>query len=155
MMGTGLFPFGTYAFPLIAGILLVAIFIEFGFKWSMLVYAVVSIMSIFFVADKEASLFFALLFGYYPIVKSYIERLHKKFLQYIIKFAIFNASAVGVYYLMLFVFGLPKDAFVVFGVNIPLIFLAVGNLAFLIYDRCINVIVSIYLTKYRRILFRV
>jgi MFS family permease len=154
MLCTGIFPFGTYAFPLIAGVLLISIFIEFGFKWSILVYVVVSIMSLFFVSDKEAALFFTLLFGYYPIVKSYIERLSKRVIQYIIKFGIFNASAVSVYFLMLFVFNLPKDAFEVFGVNLPLVFLIVGNFAFIIYDKCINVLVAQYLSKYRKILFK-
>ena len=146
MMFTGIFPFGTYAFPVISGIFLISIFLEFGFGWSMLVYAVISIMSILFVSDKEAALFFTLFFGYYPIVKSYIERLKSKVVQYIIKFAIFNAACVSVYFLMLFVFS--------FGVNIPLIFLLAGNLIFILYDFAIKVAVAQYIDKYRKIFFK-
>ena len=154
MMLTGVFPFGTYAFPVIAGVMLIAIYLEFGFKWSMLVYGVISIMSVLFVADKEAALFFLLLFGYYPVVKSYIERLKSKITQYIIKLSIFNAAAVSVYFLLLLVFGMPADSFELFGVNIPLVFLIVGNFVFLIYDFAINVFVAQYLQKYRKILFK-
>ncbi|MGN0476962.1 MAG: hypothetical protein ACI4HM_06445 [Ruminococcus sp.] len=154
MMLTGVFPFGTYAFPVIAGVMLIVIYLEFGFRWSMLVYGVISIMSVLFVSDKEAALFFLLLFGYYPVVKSFIERLKSKILQYIIKLAIFNAAAVSVYFLMLFVFSMPADSFELFGVNIPLVFLIVGNFVFLIYDLAINVVVAQYLQKYRKIFFK-
>ena len=154
MMLTGVFPFGTYAFPVIAGVMLIVIYLEFGFKWSMLVYGVISIMSVLFVSDKEAALFFLLLFGYYPVVKSFIERIKSKIVQYIIKLAIFNAAAVSVYFLMLFVFGMPADSFELFGVNIPLIFLIVGNFVFLIYDLAINVVVAQYLQKYRKFFFK-
>ena len=74
--------------------------------------------------------------------------------QYIIKFAIFNAACVSVYFLMLFVFSLPKDAFEVFGVNIPLIFLLAGNLIFILYDFAIKVAVAQYIDKYRKIFFK-
>lgn len=154
MMLTGVFPFGTYAFPVIAGVMLIVIYLEFGFRWSMLVYGVISIMSVLFVSDKEAALFFLLLFGYYPVVKSFIERIKSKIVQYIIKLAIFNAAAASVYFLMLFVFGMPADSFELFGVNIPLIFLIVGNFVFLIYDLAINVVVAQYLQKYRKFFFK-
>lgn len=154
MMLTGVFPFGTYAFPVIAGVMLIVIYLEFGFRWSMLVYGVISIMSVLFVSDKEAALFFLLLFGYYPVVKSFIERIKSKIVQYIIKLAIFNAAAASVYFLMLFVFGMPVDSFELFGVNIPLIFLIVGNFVFLIYDLAINVVVAQYLQKYRKFFFK-
>lgn len=154
MMLTGVFPFGTYAFPVIAGVMLIVIYLEFGFRWSMFVYGVISIMSVLFVSDKEAALFFLLLFGYYPVVKSFIERIKSKIVQYIIKLAIFNAAAVSVYFLMLFVFGMPVDSFELFGVNIPLIFLIVGNFVFLIYDLAINVVVAQYLQKYRKFFFK-
>ena len=154
MMLTGVFPFGTYAFPVIAGVMLIVIYLEFGFRWSMFVYGVISIMSVLFVSDKEAALFFLLLFGYYPVVKSFIERIKSKIVQYIIKLAIFNAAAVSVYFLMLFVFGMPVDSFEFFGVNIPLVFLIVGNFVFLIYDLAINVVVAQYLQKYRKFFFK-
>ena len=154
MMLTGVFPFGTYAFPVIAGVMLIVIYLEFGFRWSMLVYGVISIMSVLFVSDKEAALFFLLLFGYYPVVKSFIERIKSKIVQYIIKLAIFNTAAVSVYFLMLFIFGMPADSFELFGVNIPLIFLIVGNFVFLIYDLAINVVVAQYLQKYRKFFFK-
>ena len=154
MMLTNIFPFGTYAFPVISGILLIPLFIEFGFKWSVLVYVVISALSVLFVLDKEAALFFVLLFGYYPVIKSYIERLKLKIFQYLIKLAIFNAMAVAIYFLLLFVFGLPKDAFVLFGVNLPLVFLLVGNIFFVIYDYAVNILVFQYVNKYSKILFK-
>lgn len=154
MMCTGLMPIGTYAFPVFAGVLLIAVSVEFGTAWAMLVYVVISVLSMLFVADKEAALFFTLLFGYYPVLQMYIGKIKYKIVRLIIKLAIFNAAAVSIYFLMLFVFGLPADAFVLFGVNIPLVFLLIGNIAFLLYDYCIPMLINMYLTKYRSMIFR-
>ena len=46
MMLTNIFPFGTYAFPVIAGIMLISVFLEFGLRWTGLIYVVISVMSI-------------------------------------------------------------------------------------------------------------
>ncbi len=154
MLLTGIFPFGTYAFPIISGVLLISVFLEFGLGWSMLAYAAISILSLFFVADKEAALFFILLFGYYPVVKSYIEKIKSKIVQYIIKFGIFNVAAVSVYFLMLFIFNMDSDAFTIFGVNIPLVFLLAGNFVFLIYDFAVTSAAVQYIKKYRKIFFK-
>ena len=73
MLITSLIPVGTYALPCFAGALLIAIVIEYGAKWALGVYAVVSVLSFFVAGDKEAVLYFAMLFGYYPVLKAFIE----------------------------------------------------------------------------------
>ena len=52
MMVAGLFRFGTYALPCFAGILTVAIVIEYGCKWAFGVYAVAAALSFFLSGDK-------------------------------------------------------------------------------------------------------
>lgn len=151
---SGIFPYGTYALPLAAGVLLIPIFLEFGVKWSFLVYLSVSLLSLITVADKEAVVLYILLFGYYPFLKAYIERLKNKFLKYLLKLIVFNISAVSAYYIMLFVFNMSSEEFRLFGVDLPLVFLAVGNLIFLVYDRCLSICVALYFKKYRAVLWR-
>ena len=59
MLLTNLIPVGTYALPCIAGILLTAVVVEFGWKWALAAFAAVSLLSVFFAGDKEAVAYFA------------------------------------------------------------------------------------------------
>ena len=98
MFATGLIPVGTYAFPCFAGMLLVAVVIEFGARWALAAFAAVSLLSFFLSGDKEAVVYFIAFFGFYPILKSAIERLKSKVLQYVIKYAVFTACIVAAFF---------------------------------------------------------
>lgn len=69
MLMTGLFPFATYALPAVAGLLMVAVVVECGVKWAVMVYVAVSLLAIFITPDREAMLMFVFFFGHYPIIK--------------------------------------------------------------------------------------
>ena len=97
MFLTGLIPIGTYALPAIAGVLLIVAVIEIGAKWAWMIYAAVAVLSLLFAADKEAALLFVLFFGYYPVLKSFLERISNKVLSWISKFAVFNVAVVYVF----------------------------------------------------------
>ena len=138
MLITSLIPVGTYALPCFAGVLLIAIVIEYGAKWALGVYAVVSVLSFFVAGDKEAVLYFAMLFGYYPVLKAFIEgKLKSKLVQYVLKFALFNAAAVGSFFIA------------------TKLFLAFGNLFFLLYDFALTTFVMFYVRKIREKLLHI
>ncbi|MFQ9846006.1 MAG: hypothetical protein ACLRXC_03500 [[Clostridium] leptum] len=99
MFLTGLIPIGTYALPAIAGVLLIVAVIEIGAKWAWMIYAAVAVLSLLFAADKEAALLFVLFFGYYPVLKSFLERISNKVLSWISKFAVFNVAVVACFFL--------------------------------------------------------
>lgn len=154
MMVTGLIRVGTYAIPCFAGMLTIAIVIEYRCKWAFAVYAVTAILGFFLSGDKEAVVMFIAFFGYYPILKNILEsRIRNKILLYLIKFAVFNAAAVGSFFVMMFVFSMPADEFTLFGVYIPYVFLIIGNVFFLLYDLAINVYVKFYVQRLRNALF--
>ena len=81
MLMTGFFPFLTYAAPAAAGFLLIAVIVDCGYRWAMLVYLVVALLSIFVVPDKQAAMIFVFL-GYYPVLKDYLDH-HMKSLSLI------------------------------------------------------------------------
>ena len=56
MLLTSVIPFGTFAFPAFAGMLLISIVIELGNSWAFLVYFTVSTLSLLLLTDKEAAL---------------------------------------------------------------------------------------------------
>lgn len=97
MFLTGVIPFLTFALPALAGALLILIVMEIGSKWALCVYAAVSILSLLVVADKEAAMMYAAFFGYYPVIKSFLESKLPRVFEWIVKFLIFNAAMVLAY----------------------------------------------------------
>ena len=150
MLLTGFVPFGTYAFPALAGILLTVIVIEFGVGHALAVFAVTALLSFFIAADKEAALFYAAFLGYYPVIKSLIERIRIKPVQYAVKLALFNAAAVGEFFIAAAVFSVPAGSYTVFGVYIPWAFLLMGNIVFILYDVCVTRLITLYLLKWHK-----
>ena len=148
MFLTSIVPFGTYALPTLAGILLVIVVIEIGYPFALSVFAATALLSMLIVTDKEAALLYTAFFGYYPVIKALIERIRSRAVQYIVKYALFNACMIAVFYLAIWVFSVPTDSFVVFGVYLPWAFLLAGNVFFLLYDICITRIVTLYLFKW-------
>ena len=147
MFLTGLIPIGTYALPAIAGVLLIVAVIEIGAKWAWMIYAAVAVLSLLFAADKEAALLFVLFFGYYPVLKSFLERISNKVLSWISKFAVFNVAVVACFFLAVNFLQLPEDSFTVFGFYLPWVFLIPGNAVFLIYDIALSGLVATYVEK--------
>lgn len=99
MFLTALLPMATFALPALAGLLMIMIVIEMGARWAWPTFAVVAILSVFFVPDKQAALLYVIFFGYYPILKALIERLKNKIVQWVLKYAVFNAAIVSAYLL--------------------------------------------------------
>lgn len=152
MLLTSIVPFGTFAFPAFAGMLLVCVVVELGFSWAFVVYSVVSALSLLFLTDKEAALYYVIFLGFYPIVKGMIEKIRSKIVQYVIKYALFNICIVSAFYISIFVLSIPKESFTVFDVYLPWFFLVAGNVVFLFYDYCVSRIVTLYLLKIRSII---
>lgn len=151
MFLTGIFPFAEYTFPAIAGTILVLGVIEIDFKSSIIMYIAVSLLSIMITPNKEAVLIFIFFLGYYPIIKSKLERIKNIYLEYLSKLLIFNLSIAILYYLIINIFKLNQviESFgnvSKFGI-IGLVVLA--NIFFVIYDICITRLIQIYINFIR------
>lgn len=154
MLLTSLVPVGTYAFPCFAGIFIAAVVIEYGWKWGLGVYAVVAVLSLFLAGDKEAVLYFIALFGYYPILKAVFEKhIKNKIILYVLKFAVFNNAAIASFFAAAFLLSISPEEYTLFGVYMPLAFLAFGNVFFLIYDFAVTVFVGQYVVRLRNKFF--
>lgn len=151
MFMTGLIPFATYALPAMAGIVLIAVVIENGVRTSVLVYLAVSILSVFIVPDREAAVMFIFFFGYYPIIKSKLERIKPRLLEYLVKLSIFNFMIVLSYMLIIYVMGMPDilSELGEFGKYSAYILLGLGNVVFLIYDFALTNIIALYVNWFR------
>ena len=141
MFLTGVIPFLTFALPALAGALLIL---------ALCVYAAVSILSLLVVADKEAAMMYAAFFGYYPVIKSFLESKLPRVFEWIVKFLIFNAAMVLAYLVIIFVFGMPLDEMEEFGRYAVPILLGMGNVVFFVYDIALTRVIGAYLHRWRK-----
>ena len=147
VMCGNIFQAASQAMPAIAGVIGVIIVIEIGVKWAFAAYFVSAALT-FILGINEAGMLFALFFGYYPIIKSIIEKIRVRVIEYIVKFALFNAAMIASYAILIAVFSL-----VALGFDTMLfawITLAIGNIFFILYDICISRIAALYCVKYRK-----
>ena len=98
MLMGGLVPVATYAVPMLCALVLLPVLLEFGKKAAWLTWAATAALGLMLGLDKEAS-FFYLFMGYYPIVKSFAERLKKPLWAWIVKEAVFIAALTAVWFL--------------------------------------------------------
>lgn len=144
---TGIVPESEIALPTIAGLLLIPVVIEAGPRWAFLIFASVSLLSFFFCPSKLAAVYYILFFGYYPVVKRYIEMLPGKPLRWILKYALFDASMAAAIGLTILIGGMPKE----FNSTWYIVFLiAVFNITFLVYDFALTRMIVLYVYKIRK-----
>ncbi|MBQ8210346.1 MAG: hypothetical protein IJZ35_07185 [Clostridia bacterium] len=150
MLLTAVIPYLTYALPAIAGAMLVLMVIEINKKWAFCAYAAISILSFLILPDKEAAMMYVAFFGYYPVLKPFLEsKIFNNKLCWFVKAVIFNIAVVIAYLVIVNVFGIPieemeKGVFAVIGL------LALGNVMFVLYDICITRLVTLYLNKWQK-----
>ena len=119
---------------MLASFLLIPVLEDYGKKYALLLYAVVSLLSLFLVPDKELVLFYVLVLGYYPV------------LRWMAKFGCFNAAVVVMYALLIVVLAPPElvQEFAAEGTPMLLALLALGNLSFWLCDRALTAITPLY-----------
>jgi hypothetical protein len=138
------FPSLTYAIPAIAGLFFVILVIEINYKWAFLAYAATSVL-VALVAEPSAKLMFIAFFGFYPILKGLIEKIGKIFVEYIIKFAVFNIAIISIFSLLIFIFNMPIEEMGDYGRYTIQILLGLGNITFLLYDFTISRLIMAYM----------
>lgn len=155
MFSTGIVATLTYAIPAIAGGLLIAIVIEIGPKFASAVYVAVSVLSLLIVADKEAAVMYTAFFGYYPILKGFIEKKLNITMSWIVKHIIFNIAIISAYFVVSKVFMISFDDIDFLGEFALPILLLVCNIVFAFYDIALTRIISAYIYNWRKYIKRV
>ena len=150
MLMTAVIPFMSYALPLVAGALLILMVIEVSKSWAFIVYASVSLLAIFVVPDKEAATFYVAFFGYYPIIKSMLEKHLPTVAEWLVKLVIFNAATVAGYLFTVHVLGIPFDDMGEWGKYGVIFLLALANVVFIMYDILLTKLITLYMIKFRK-----
>lgn len=150
MLLTGVFPMAEFTLPAIAGILLMPVVVECGIKWAFLCYGAISLLSLFLCPAKDAAVFFILILGCYPILKSPLESIQHKALEIFLKYLFFNGTALLGTALMIWLFNMEDYTALLSespAALAALLFLI--NAAFFIYDRALTRLISSYINWFR------
>lgn len=154
MLLAGFFGVLTYAAPMIAGGVLIVPVKEYGCKTALTMFAAVSLLGLILIPDKELALFYLLLFGHYPMLQPFVNRIDAKPLRVAVKAVIFNGCSVLAVWLAQVIFSIPMfdgdklSWFILVG------FFAVANVCFALYDRALLQFYTIYDVKLRVLLHK-
>lgn len=129
---------GIYAAPVLAGMLIVPYGEKYGRKYQLIVYAIISILSVLFVPGIEQNLMFVCFFGWYPMVREKLQK-YPKLLRAVLKFLAFNAVVIGIEALIMF--GFAKE---LMGSTLVWVLILLGNITFAVYDFAITRIEKVF-----------
>lgn len=135
-----------YIMPMLAGVLMLIVKKTFGTSAAWITYASTSVLSFILVSDRECMLMYVMFFGFYPIIKSELEKIRSKGLVIVLKLLIFNVLMAAVQLVLIYIFMIPfgdSESAVIF----TLLFIVLLNLLFVTYNLLLNKIFLIYQKK--------
>jgi len=134
-------PTGRYGLVAFSSIFVAGAVCEAGIASGVYVFIICSALGMLLLPDKSAPVLYILFFGYYPVLKSLIERVRRAYLQWILKLLVFNAAFIALWLIAgTLVFGS--------GDYPPWIFpiLATGlNLVFVLFDYGFSKVIRFYI----------
>ena len=151
MLAGGLIPIATYCVPLIAGLFLLPVLLEFGPKTAWTMFAATSLVCLLTGIDKEAAFFYVFL-GSYPIVKWNLDKVFKKqIIRVMVKLLLFTVSITVMYVLMGLLLNVTAviAEFQEMGTVLTIIFVIFFDLCMLMYDRLLLPLVILYAKRLR------
>ncbi|MCL1859747.1 MAG: hypothetical protein FWF92_11020 [Oscillospiraceae bacterium] len=144
----------------IAGFVIVIAVIELGGHYPVMMYFVISILSVLVLPNKYPALFFIFFGGFYPIFKASIERFHFV-IAWAVKFSMFNIFLAFLILVINFLIkinfmpsfeSLENDSLYKIFENFKIIVFIVANFVFLLYDIAMTRIINLYLIKIRKLI---
>ena len=146
MLLGAVFPIAMFIAPAMASFLIATVCVECGKTMALTAYGAVSLLSLLFVPDKEVALTFVFLLGYYPLAKPYFERISPALLRAVCKLLLCNGGILAMYGLVLLLVpaGSISQELRTTAWIVSLSTLAMGNVAFLLYDRAIHNLLQVY-----------
>ena len=128
----------------IVSLLVVVIVIEMGYKYAWFAYLATSVLSLLLLPQKSPAIFYTCFMGFYPIIKSHIERLNSSVLRWIIKLITGNLALVAMFVLLsLFVPDEFESGIILVATYI------LGIVAFVMYDVALTKLITAYFVKFR------
>ena len=124
---------------------LIPVLREYGRRWALLVWTVTALLCLMLCTDKEAA-FFYLFLGYYPVLKTLLERVKPRGLALLCKLLFFAVSIGGMYALIALVFQLDVglEELEELGRWAGIVFYVLLTATMLIYDSALKSLAILY-----------
>ena len=119
--------------------------IELRGAWPWLMWGVTSAVSLLLLPAKSPAVLYLLLAGYYPMIKSLLEKCHIV-LSWVLKILIFNVAMTLTILACMKLLGMSGDFE---GIVLPL-FYVIGNPAFVLFDVAATRLITAYLRVWRQ-----
>jgi len=138
-------PSGQLGFAAVASLFTAAGVIESGIAGGGAVFIGSSVLAALLVPNKSTVILYVVFFGYYPIIKSFCEKLRSQPLAWILKLLVLNAAFSAGWFLLKNLF------FSSVNLNYPiwLIYIAV-NIVFVIFDIGLSKLIGFYIYRVHR-----
>lgn len=134
----GFIPVATYVSPMLCCMTQFIVFRFCGRSIAWTWYVAVSLLVLFMCPDKEAAVVFLAL-GYYPLIKSILDRSKMRFL---LKLLYFNSAILLAYGCLIYLMGMEDVAAenMEFGIIGLIVILLMGNVAFFLLDKFLTIL---------------
>ncbi len=125
----------------VAGFLTAVALMLYSPWWAAAVYGATAALSLLLLPNKDCALYYSAFFGFYPILKSFIEKLRKPRLAWVLKLAVY-AIAFVVWWL------LAKGLFLGDALTLRWYLLPpLGAAVFVVYDLCMSFLINFYIER--------
>lgn len=146
LYGSVALPTGRIALLAITSLCILITHAECGTKFSLLQFFSSALLGILLVPFKLQMILFVAFIGYYPIVKSYIERIGKTWLEWIVKILFFNAVLIIAYFILTNFLMTHMNLGVIFDIVMShlLSVVVLAEIVFILYDYMLSLLASYY-----------
>ena len=143
MLTSSIIPVMTYAAPLLCGVLLIPVQLEYDRRTAWTVFAAAALLTLILGFDKELA-FFYLFLGYYPIIHSNPRKL-------ILKLLFFSVSLILMYVLLGLVIGFAAVMadFQDMGKIMTILFFCMMLVCLMLFDRLLTPLSIVYVTRFQ------
>ena len=131
-------PTGRFGLVALSSLFVAAAVCDAGILPSVYVFIVSSALGMLLLPDKSAPLLYILFFGYYPVLKSLIERLEKVVIQWVLKLIVFNIALIIILFFL-------RTLILGNSLNYPTpVLYAGGNIIFIVFDYGFSKVMRFY-----------
>lgn len=147
MWSVNLFPTLSYTLAAAASACILAAVIELGRRYAFVVYLVSALLTALFAqAVPDTAVMYIAIFGYYPIIKSYLESRHiPRNLEWGAKYVAFNLSLAAACAILVWVLHIPLAS----SWWMALVLFLFANMGFFFYDRLLTLLAAQYISRFK------
>ncbi len=148
-------PLAAYMTACISALFIIPVVYEYHFNTAFSFYCSVCFLALLFVPNKEVSFMYVFCFGLYAVIKQKIDRRYNKIIKIILKLLFVNLSLIVCYSLLIIVFPVDEiiKEFLSFTPFLFVLFIALFNFTFLLYDKLLQRLTAVYVVKFRKKIF--